>query len=209
MSAEKSRVEQQTGAGRGYRGLIIQAILLMGLWLIMSGRFYPEPIIYGAISVALVIWLNRRVSHIPMADGSALTGQGIKVLRWFGYMTWLVWQIIKSGVYVAYVVLNPKLLNPRIVRFKTNMPAPLAKVILGNSISLTPGTLTLDIYKDYFTIHALVAEMADDVISGEMEARVAELYLESCNREDMCDDVCVMERLQEMQEALDHEKEKS
>lgn len=80
-----------------------------------------------------------------------------------------------------------------IVRFQTKLPNPLARVILGNSITLTPGTLTLDIQGDYFAVHAIVDEVEEDLVSGNMEARVGRLYLSDCKAEDMCTDITILD----------------
>ncbi|MFW6005031.1 MAG: Na+/H+ antiporter subunit E [Desulfonatronovibrionaceae bacterium] len=172
------------------RGLIIQALLLMTLWLILSGHFDLEHILYGVLSVILVILLNLKIRNIPLSNNEYITQSTIKIPRLIIYLFWLVWQIIKSGVFVAYLTLHPRMpINPMVVRFKSDLPKSLAKVILGNSITLTPGTLTLDIQNDYFTVHALVDETSQDLVTGEMEARVGRLYLDHCTPEEMCTEV--------------------
>lgn len=172
------------------RGLIIQALLLMSLWLILSGHFDLEHILYGVLSVILVILLNLKIRNIPLSSQEYITQSSIKIPRLIIYLFWLVWQIVKSGFFVAYLTLHPKMpINPMIVRFRSDLPNSVAKVILGNSITLTPGTLTLDIQDEYFTVHALVDETGQDLVTGEMETRVGRLYLDHCTPEEMCTDV--------------------
>ncbi|WP_291320974.1 Na+/H+ antiporter subunit E [Desulfonatronospira sp.] len=187
-----------------HRGILIQAALLMALWLVLSGRFYLEPIFYGAVSVAFVVWLNHKARLIPISSGEVLTGNRIYIGRLLKYIPWLLWQIAQSATYVAYLTLHPRMpINPMIVRFDSRLPNPIAKVILGNSITLTPGTLTLDIRGNRFIVHALVQKLEEDLVSGDMESRVGCLYLEHCTPEEMCDDICIMERAWEIKKAVE------
>ena len=190
------------------RGVIFQATLLMILWLILSGRFYLEPVVYGLFSVALVVWLNLKVRDIPLKNGEILTGNSIYFFRLLKYLPWLLWQITKSACLVAYLTLHPNMpVNPMIVRFKSMLPNSIAKVILGNSITLTPGTLTLDIYGDDFTVHAIVDRVEQDLVSGDMECRVGRLYLEDCTRDEMCCDISVIKVHKEAHKAVEHKEE--
>jgi len=188
----------------GYRGIVIQAISLMAIWLIMSGHFDLEHILYGALSVALVVWLNTRIRPIPLHSGECIVARCINIPRLIGYLLWLLWQIVRSGVYVAYLVLHPKMpINPIMVNFESILPTPLAHVILGNSITLTPGTLTVDVKGDYFVVHALTPGLELDLVSGEMEARVGRLYMAECTPGDMCTNVCILESPREAKKRIE------
>ena len=172
------------------RGLILQGVLLMAIWLILSGYFDFLHIFYGVLSVAFVLWINYRMHLLPLAPDEAPCSYHIILHRLFLYLLWLLWQIIQSGVYVAYVVLHPNMpINPMLVRFKSKQPNVLARVILGNSITLTPGTITLEIKDNEFTVHALTQDLEEGLVSGDMEARVGRLYLFECQAQDMCTDV--------------------
>lgn len=195
MTQSSASEKSQSGFFKKYRGVLLQALMLMVLWLILSGRFYLEPIFYGAISVAFVVWFNSKIRHIPLSNGEILTGQCIKIFRLLAYIPWLLWQIVLSAFFVAYLTLHPKMpINPMIVRFRSNLPNSLAKVILGNSITLTPGTLTLDIRGDFFIVHAIADKVEEDLVSGEMESRVGRLYLDHCTPDEMCTDISITTR---------------
>lgn len=186
------------------------AILLMALWLVLSGRFYLEPIFYGALSVAFVVWLNSKARHIPLKNGEILTGNTIYFSRLIKYIPWLLWQITKSACLVAYLTLHPKMpINPMVVRFHSMLPNSIAKVILGNSITLTPGTLTLDIYGDEFIVHAIVDRVEEDLVSGDMECRVGRLYLRDCTRDEMCTHISIIKSPREAYKAMEHQEEGS
>ncbi|WP_051617101.1 Na+/H+ antiporter subunit E [Desulfonatronovibrio hydrogenovorans] len=203
MSQPTTAEQVQSGFFKRFRGIIFQAFLLMALWLILSGHFDLEHIIYGALSVALVVWLNYRVRHIPMSNGDCLSGSCIIVHRLILYLFWLVIQIVKSGTFVAYLTLHPRMpINPMIVRFRSSLPNPLAKVILGNSITLTPGTLTVDIRDDFFTVHALIDDTEEELVSGDMEARVGRLYLDHCTPEQMCTDIAILKSFREAKDQI-------
>jgi len=173
-----------------HRGLILQALLLAAIWLILSGRLDPIYLFWGFLSIAFVMWLSHRLDDIPLAENEPYGTTRVIIPRLIVYVVWLVGEIIKSGVYVAYVVLHPKMpIQPMIVRFTSKQPNVLARVILGNSITLTPGTLTLDIDGSRFTVHALTRDTEEGLVSGEMEARVARLYMQECDAADMCCDI--------------------
>ena len=92
-----------------------------------------------------------------------------------GYLPWLFYQIILANLDVAYVVLHPRMLDkidPHVVRFKTKLKRPISKVTFAQSITLTPGTITVSIHKDEVSVYALTRK-ASDALPGEMEERVA------------------------------------
>ncbi|MFO8031504.1 MAG: Na+/H+ antiporter subunit E [Desulfohalobiaceae bacterium] len=175
------------------RGLVLQGLLLMLLWLIFSGHYDLLHILYGVLSVGVVLCLNWQMRNLPLAEDQPCDSTRINLPRLCLYLFYLLWQIVKSGVYVAYVILHPKMpIKPVLVRFQSQQPNVLAKVILGNSITLTPGTLTVQIEGDNFTVHALTEDTESSLVSGEMESKVARLYLQECSPEDMC---CNIEHL--------------
>jgi multicomponent Na+:H+ antiporter subunit E len=189
-SIPASRPAASISFWRRYRGLILQGSLLMATWLILSGKFETIYFFWGTISVGFVLWLSNRLQHIPLAADEPCGATQINIPRLLVYLCWLQWQIIKSGVYVAYVVLHPRMpIKPMMVRFTSRQPNIVARVILGNSITLTPGTLTLEIDGDHFTVHALTRDTEEDLVSGDMEARVAKLYLDKYDPADMCCEV--------------------
>ncbi len=175
---------------RLFRARAIQAVLLFGLWLVLSGMFDALHLAYGVFSVALVLLLNHRLHLVPLHPGEIPTAHSIILHRLFVYLLWLLWQIVQSGLYVAYIVLHPRLpVDPRIVYFRSRQPNVQARVILGNSITLTPGTITVEIEGDRFMVHALDEQVARGLVTGDMEYRVARLYLRECRNEEACFDV--------------------
>lgn len=173
-----------------YRGLVLQALILAVVWMILSGKLELIYFFWGFISIVFVMWMSNKIRAIPMAENEPCGTTRIIIPRLIVYLLWLVVEIVKSGVYVAYVVLHPRMpIQPMIVRFTSKQPNVLARVILGNSITLTPGTLTLDIEGDLFTVHALTRDTEEGLVSGDMESRVARLYMRDCSPDDMCCDI--------------------
>ena len=125
----------------------------------------------GAFSVFLVFIISQRMG---LVDSDLF--RGTLSLRLFRYWGWLVVEVVKSSLQVTRCVLNPKLpISPTVVEFDATTDHPVDLAILGNSITLTPGTLTLQISGQHVVVHALTKEGAEDVISGEMDRRVSEL----------------------------------
>ncbi|MDJ0918398.1 MAG: Na+/H+ antiporter subunit E, partial [Woeseiaceae bacterium] len=89
---------------------------------------------------------------------------------------WLFVEIVKSSIQVAKVIVDPRLpASPRVVKIKATVTEPVVETILANSITLTPGTLSLDVHDGVITVHALTEEGAKELEKGEMNRRVAAL----------------------------------
>ncbi len=178
---------------RLFRARAIQAVLLFCLWLVLSGMFDALHLAYGVFSVALVLLLNHRLHLLPLQPGETPTEHPILLHRLFAYLLWLLWQIVQSGLYVAYLVMHPLLpISPCLVRFRSMQPNVQARVILGNSITLTPGTITVEVEGNRFLVHAITREAAEGLFAGDMEYRVARIYLRECRREDACFDAEIL-----------------
>ena len=92
----------------------------------------------------------------------------------------LVWQVLLANLGVARLVLHPRMpIDPVLLRFRTGWENSLPKVMLGNSITLTPGTFTIRIVDDVFLIHAIHEDLAASLLDGSMQRKVAEVYGET------------------------------
>ena len=140
-------------------------------WLLWSGFFKPLLLILGACSVALVLLVAHRM-HLFDTEVFALRFTS----RLFRFWAWLGREIVRSSLEVTRAVLNPKLpISPTMAEFDSRCELPVDRAILGNSITLTPGTLTLSIDGQRFLVHALSEQGARDILAGEMDRRVSEL----------------------------------
>ena len=101
------------------------------------------------------------------------------MLRLPAYWTWLLIEIVKSSIAVARVVISPSMpIQPSLVEYSTKEKSDSGKVILGNSITLTPGTVTIDLDENRLLVHCLTADTAADLASGEMEKRILKLGID-------------------------------
>lgn len=150
-------------------------VLLLGTWLLMSGIYTPLMIFFGVISCALVTFIARRMDVIDEEGHPVQLGP--RIIR---YWLWLFVEIFKANIDVAKCVIRPgKFLSPSMFRTSVSQKSDLAKVIYANSITLTPGTTTIEIDDDGFLVHALTQEGAKGVKSGDMDRRVTKMMGEA------------------------------
>lgn len=141
-------------------------------WLLWSGLYKPLLIGLGLFSCLLSVWLAQRTGFFLHA--MSLRSMSRLPALW----CWLLKEVIKSSLEVARVVLSPSLpIHPELVEFATNEQSDSGKVILGNSITLSPGTVTIDIDDDRLLVHCLTAESAAGLRSGEAARRTAKLEI--------------------------------
>lgn len=146
-------------------------IVLITTWLLWSGHFAnPFLLLLGALSILGVILLEKRMEILD-DEGAPLLG-----LKPFAYGLWLLKEIVKANIEVTKLVLDPKLpIRPRLVRIKAKQETELGRVIFANSITLTPGTVSVDMQGDRIWVHALSYEGAEEDLSGDMDSRVCAL----------------------------------
>ncbi|MFW6354452.1 MAG: Na+/H+ antiporter subunit E [Verrucomicrobiota bacterium] len=153
------------------RPLVYVALLFLALWLLLSGKLGLFHVFSGVAATALIVWRHTRMPPVERADF-----RGARVERLIPYLAWLLVQMVLSALQVARVILSPdKHLDPRLVAFDRPMPSIFQSVLFGNSITLTPGTLTLDLKDQTYLVHALTEATAADLLGGEMASRVARL----------------------------------
>ncbi len=152
-----------------------RAFVLFGLlvlaWFLWSGMFQPLLIGLGVLSCALTLIVVQRMGYVT-SELSAVFNT-----RLLAYWLWLGKEVVLSSLEVARVVLNPKLpISPRVVRIRANATQPFAQALLGNSVTLTPGSVVLDVHEGYLTIHTLTEDGAQSLEAGDMNGRVAALF---------------------------------
>ena len=161
-------------AGDSSRVLVRVASLAVALgaaWLLWSGLFKPLLLGLGLFSCVLTLYLSKRMGYFD-SELFALRFS----FRLMKFWIWLIKEIVSSSLEVARVVLDPDLpISPSVVTLKATATHPVDQVILGNSITLTPGTLALDLHKGVIQVHCLTRDGAQNVLDGEMDRRVAAL----------------------------------
>ncbi len=154
--------------------LISLICVTMAVWLLFSGIYTPLLIGFGVFSCILVALIARRMDVIDHEGLPVQLGANIVI-----YWAWLLWEIVKSNIDVAKCVLFPgKYLEQSMFTVKVSQKSDLGKVIYANSITLTPGTVTVDLHDDEVMVHALTRGTADGVKSGEMDRRVTKIMRE-------------------------------
>ncbi len=147
---------------------------LIAVWVVFSGFLDPFHLSLGIVSCAIVSWLS---SDLLFEDRSiSLKRRLVQAFRCLHYLVWLMWQIVLSNIAVLRLALRGrKALQPQIVRYVTPLKTDFEKFILANSITLTPGTVTIKILGDTFYIHA-VDDGSAAGLNGEMDRRIARIF---------------------------------
>ncbi len=148
---------------------VIAAMGLAILWLLMSGLYKTLILIFGALSVLLTIFI---ISRMDKVDGHKL-GYDIGVLATIKYLVWLFVEIAKSNWAVTKVILSGQTPEQqKMFEVPVNQKSEIAQVVFANSITLTPGTVTVESEDDNFIVHALDFGDGDMEALTDMDARV-------------------------------------
>lgn len=146
-------------------------IPLAAAWLLWSGIYKPLLLVLGLFSCVLTIFIKHRMEYFQTEVFALQFGR-----RLIGYWLWLAKEVVKSSFDVARIIINPRLpISPQVVTIKASSDNPVDQVILANSITLTPGTLALDVYNGEISVHALTQAGAEELGKGEMDRRILAL----------------------------------
>jgi multicomponent Na+:H+ antiporter subunit E len=144
-------------------------VVLFAFWLLLSGYFTAFLIAAGVGSAIAVVLFARRMELID-PEGHPISVWRLTVSYW----PWLLKEILKSGWDVSRAILDPRLpISPTLVRFRPSQRTAVGLVTHANSITLTPGTITVEAAKGEFLVHALTASGAAGVVDSEMDRRIA------------------------------------
>jgi multicomponent Na+:H+ antiporter subunit E len=154
---------------------VITFILMALLWVILSGKFDAFHLSLGLISCFIVAFFSgdllsipRNVKHLPVGW-----------LRFIRYIPWLLYQIFLANLHVLYLTFHPKmmeLIDPKIIKFRSRLEGDLSLVTFANSITLTPGTITVYLSMEgVFSVHA-IDRKSREALPGEMEERIARAF---------------------------------
>ena len=151
--------------------LALKTAALFMLWVMLSGKFNLFHLGLGGILSFLVAWVNS--GHSPFIPRFDIWG---KVLL---YIPWLLTRIVKSSLHVTRLILHPHLpIHPRLIHYESTLQELSAVVLLGNSITLTPGTITAEVNDHTLLVHALDEVSGEDVTSRRLESRIARIFKE-------------------------------
>ncbi|WP_277813026.1 Na+/H+ antiporter subunit E [Hyphomonas beringensis] len=142
-------------------------VALVGFWLGMSGHFSPLLLSLGALSVAVCLILAYRLDIIDR-EGAPY----VRILGYAMYFPWLMKEIVKANITVIRACVKADLdIAPALVKVKTTCRTDLAKVTFANSITLTPGTVTVEVEGDKMLVHALYEQEAQPEAFEDMDRR--------------------------------------
>jgi len=156
-------------------GNVLRALSLGGVlalvWLLLSGHYTPLILTFGLISIIVVVAIAVRMDVLDHE------GHPVHLTRHFpGYSLWLCGEIIKANIDVMKRIWSPSLpISPTLYLLKTSQPGELGQVIYANSITLTPGTVSVSLANGNILVHAIAREVGDDLAKGEMDRRVTQI----------------------------------
>lgn len=146
-------------------------VALFATWLLLSGHYVALLLGLGGASCLAVVAIVLRMDVVDH-EGQPLH-LGWRLLT---YLPWLFWQIVLANLDVARRIIDPRLpISPTVVKVKASQASELCQVIYANSITLTPGTVSMELEDAEITVHALSREGAASLESGEMDRRVSRL----------------------------------
>lgn len=146
-------------------------LTLTAFWLLFSGHYDTRMLAMGGLSILLTTWIARRMGllhddgySIPLAISS------------FAYLPWLMWEIAKSNIEVARLILSPsRRVSPSVFTVTSTQKSDVFQVIYANSITLTPGTLTMKIEGDKLEVHAIEDGFKEELRTNRMDKRVTRM----------------------------------
>jgi len=153
------------------RHTIFLSLSLAIFWLLNSGHNTALMLSLGVASIALVLYIGHRMDVIDHeAQPLHITPQIP------GYYAWLIKEIILSNILVVkHIWLGNKTISPTLMTITASQKTDIGKVIYANSITLTPGTVTVNLDGDQFMVHALLRDSIEDLKTGDMDRRVTQL----------------------------------
>lgn len=150
--------------------LIATAAVLALVWVLWSGHFEPLVVGFGVASVILTVFVGSRL-HVIDEEGEPM---GIFLVRFPVFVLWLAGQILQANLQVARIILNPRLpIGSHLIRLRASQKTELGKVIHANAITITPGTVSLDLRDDVILVHALDHSLASEDDSGKNDAMIS------------------------------------
>lgn len=153
------------------RHTIYLSLSLAAFWLLISGHNTTLILALGITSIAFIIYIAHRMDVVDHESQPLhLT------LKLPGYYAWLIKEVILSNfLVVKHIWLGNNTISPTLTTITASQKTDIGKVIYANSITLTPGTVTINVEGDQLMVHALIRESIEDLQAGEMDRRVTQL----------------------------------
>jgi len=154
---------------------LLTFLIMFGLWILLSGRFDIFHLSLGVISCLIVAFFSGDLLFPELKTKGLLRSW----VRFIKYIPWLLYQIFVANLHLMYLTFHPRmmeLIDPKIVKFKSRLKGDLSLVTFANSITLTPGTITVYVSIDGdFKVHA-IDKKSSEGLPGEMEDRIIRVF---------------------------------
>ncbi len=151
------------------RHLAYKALALFVIWVLLTESYSPAHIALGLVASFGVALLNT--------DPARPADVAIRWLQLLRFFPWLFGRIFVSGLHLSFLILHPRLpIAPVLVRYRPQADHEPSIVLLGNSVTLTPGTVTAEARSDELIVHAMDDESLQDLNSQRLERKVAEVF---------------------------------
>ena len=140
-------------------------VLLFVFWLLLSGHFEPLLLGFGLVSVMITIYLMKRMNVIDHESYPLHLSTQLPA-----FYIYIVKEIVNANIDVIKCILklNGKTISPQLIEIPVSQKTDLGRVIFANAITLTPGTVSVELMKDKVIVHALTKEAADELADGSM-----------------------------------------
>jgi multicomponent Na+:H+ antiporter subunit E len=146
-------------------------LTLAAFWLLISGHYTPLILLLGLGSIFLVIIIVHKMDVVDHESQPLYLTRNI-----FSYYLWLAKEILKANITVVkHIWLGNQSISPTLRRIKISQKTDMGKVVYANSITLTPGTVAIDLIDDEIIVHALLKQDIESLLAGEMDRRVSQL----------------------------------
>ena len=151
------------------RHLVYKALALFVIWLLLTESYSPAHMALGLVASFGVALVNTDPGRSPDV--------AIRWLQLLWFFPWLFGRILASGLHLSFLILHPRLpIAPVLIRHRTKLGHEPGIVLMGNAVTLTPGTVTVEAQSDELVVHALDEESLHDLYSQNLERRVADVF---------------------------------
>lgn len=142
-------------------------------WLLITWDLHPQELVAGIIVCVLVVAFCKDILIFEEERPKVTIKNFFRAIK---YIVNLIVAMVIANIEVAKIVLSPRMpISPTLIEFKTNLKDDLSKVVFGNSITLTPGTLTIELEEDVYLVHGLTRKHAEGVIDWHMALKLMEM----------------------------------
>ena len=179
-------MRRQDSNARGWHRPVFRwlaySLLLVGLWVALSGKLNGLFLTAGLISAGVVLFVTESIFHPSDPLGferppSRFSWLAATTFRLVAYFPLLLWEIAVANIHVARLVLDPRMpISPSLVEFESPLSTEASNAVLANSITLTPGTVTVDMSAHRFIVHCISETSRQGIQDGKLLKRVSRVY---------------------------------